>query len=132
MAPVVKAGVIYFVVVFTLGFVLGTIRTLWVVPALGARNAELAEAPVMVLMSFLVARWIVSRWLHSLTSVGRLAAGLIALTLMVTTEFTVVLWIRGLTIREYWATRDPVSGTVYVISLVLFALMPLFIRSHSG
>jgi hypothetical protein len=29
---VVKAGALYFVVVFAVGFVLGAIRTLWVVP----------------------------------------------------------------------------------------------------
>jgi hypothetical protein len=42
-----KAGVLYFVVVFAAGFVLGTIRTLWVVPRLGVRTAELMEATIM-------------------------------------------------------------------------------------
>ncbi|HEY6972624.1 MAG TPA: hypothetical protein VJA94_25675 [Candidatus Angelobacter sp.] len=127
---VVKTGAIYFALVFAAGFVLGTIRTLWVVPALGARNAELAEAPVMVLVSFFVARWIVGRFLEFSTSAARLAVGIIALALMLVTEFTVVLWIRGLTIREYWPGRDPVSGTVYFVSLGLFAVMPLLAGMH--
>ena len=127
---VVKTGAIYFALVFAAGFVLGTIRTLWVVPALGARNAELAEAPLMVLASFFVARWIVPRFLKLSTSTFRLAAGIIALALMIVTEFTVVLWIRGGTIREYWSGRDPVSGTVYFIALGLYAVMPLLVRRH--
>jgi len=36
-----KAGILYFAAVFGAGFVLGLIRTLWVVPRLGARMAEL-------------------------------------------------------------------------------------------
>ncbi len=29
--------------------------------------------------------------------------------------FGLVLWLRGLSIREYLATRDPVSGTIYYV-----------------
>ena len=32
LLPILKAGVLYFVLVFGAGFVLGTIRTLWIVP----------------------------------------------------------------------------------------------------
>jgi hypothetical protein len=42
-------------------------------------------------------------------------------------EFTLVLLIRGMTIRDYLATLDPVSGTVYYALLGVFALMPLWV-----
>jgi hypothetical protein len=45
---ILKAGLIYFAIVFGAGFVLGTIRTLWVVPRLGTRMAELMETPIML------------------------------------------------------------------------------------
>lgn len=45
-----KAGVLYFALVFGAGFVLGTIRTLGVVPRVGARIAELMETPVMLVV----------------------------------------------------------------------------------
>jgi type IV secretory pathway TrbD component len=51
--------------------------------------------------------------------------GGIALGLMLAAEFGLVLWVRGLCIREYLATRDPVSGTVYYVMLGVFAIMPL-------
>jgi hypothetical protein len=41
---VFKAGVLYFALVFAAGFVLGTVRTLWVVPHVGVRTAKLLEA----------------------------------------------------------------------------------------
>jgi hypothetical protein len=36
----VKAGVLHFVLVFGAGFVLGTIRTLWIAPSLGTRMSD--------------------------------------------------------------------------------------------
>jgi hypothetical protein len=42
-------------------------------------------------------------------------------------ELTVVLWLRGLTIGEYLATRDPVAGTVYIMMLGVVAIMPLLV-----
>ena len=56
-----------------------------------------------------------------------LAVGLIALGFLLLFEFTVVLWLRGLTIRAYIDSRDPVSGTAYLITLGLFAVMPLLV-----
>lgn len=52
-----KAGLLYFTVVFAAGFVLGTIRTLWV----ASRTAELVEAPIMLALSIVAARCIVRR-----------------------------------------------------------------------
>jgi hypothetical protein len=39
----------------------------------------------------------------------RLGMGCIALGLVLIAEFTLVLWLRGLSISEYFASRDPVS-----------------------
>jgi len=58
---------------------------------------------------------------------ARLGMGCMALVLMLIAEFGFVLWIRGLSIRDYLATRDPVSGTVYYAMLVAFAIMPLLV-----
>jgi type IV secretory pathway TrbD component len=53
--------------------------------------------------------------------------GCIGLGLLLVAEFTLVLWLRGLSIREYLANRDPVSGTVYYVMLGVFAIMPLLV-----
>ena len=105
----------------------GTIRTLWVVPRVGTRLAELLEAPIMLVVTILAARWTVLHLSVPRASSVRLTMGSIALVLMLVAEFGFVLWIRGLSIRDYLATRDPVSGTVYYLTLVAFALMPLLV-----
>jgi len=92
---VVKAGVLYFVAVFAGGFVLGAIRTLWVVPRVGTRTAELMEMPIMLAVTIVAARWTVLRLSVPMMSSARLGMGCIALVLMLVAEFGFVLWIRG-------------------------------------
>ena len=124
---IMKAGVLYFVFVFGAGSVFGTIRTLWVVPRVGTRIAELMETPIMLVVTILAARWIILRLSLPAMPFVRLGMGFIALVLMLVAEFGLVLWVRGISIKNYLATRDPVSGTVYYVMLVLFAIMPLLV-----
>jgi hypothetical protein len=124
---ILKAGVLYFLLVFGAGFLLGTIRTLWIVPRMGSRMAELMETPIMFVVTILAARWIVMRLAVPPTRSGRLGMGGIALALLLVAEFGLVLWLRGLSIREYLATRDAVSGAVYYVMLGVFAIMPLLV-----
>lgn len=124
---ILKAGALYFALVFGAGFVLGTTRVLWIVPRLGTRTAELLEAPVMFAVTVLAARWVVRRLSLPPAPAVWLAVGFVALGLLLVAEFTLVLGLRGLTIRDYLASRDPVSGTVYFVLLAIFALMPLLL-----
>jgi len=116
-----KAGVLYFSLTFTTGFLLGIIRTLWVVPCVGVRVAELMEAPIMFVAIILAARWVVRYLSFPLTLTPLLGVGLIGLGLLLVAELTVVFWGRRLTITEYLASRDPVAGTVYLLMLAAFA-----------
>jgi hypothetical protein len=124
---ILKTGVLYFTLVFGAGFVLGPIRILWVVPRFGERMAELMETPIMFVVTLVAARWIVRRLALPPRVSSRLGMGSLALALLLVAEFTLVLWLRGLSIQEYFATRDPVSGTVYYAMLGVFAIMPLLV-----
>ena len=125
--PILKAGVLYFALVFGAGFVLGTVRNLWIAPRLGTRTAELIETPIMLVVVIVAARWTVLRLAVPSAPSARLGMGGVALVLMLVAEFGLVLWLRGLSIREYLATRDPVSGAVYYAMLAVFAIMPLHV-----
>jgi hypothetical protein len=121
---VLTPGTIYFLLVFGAGFVLGTGRVLLIVPSLGDRAAELVEMPLMLLATVLAARWITRRFPEARTSASRLAIGGIALGLMLASEMAVGIGLRGMTAAEVILNRDPVSGTAYYLSLILFAAMP--------
>jgi hypothetical protein len=124
---ILKAGTLYFGLVFGAGFVLGTVRTLWVVPSVGMRKAELMEAPIMFVITIVAARWVVGQFSLPPRSVTRLGVGFVALGFLLVAELGFVLWLRGTTIREYIASRDPVAGTVYIVMLGIFAVMPLVV-----
>ncbi len=124
---ILEAGILYFALVFGAGFVLGTIRPLWVVPHVGTRMAELMEAPLMLVVTVMAARWVVRHFAIPSVAAAQLGMGGIGLAFLLGAEFGLMLWIRGLSVREYLATRDPVSGTVYYLMLAVFAIMPLFV-----
>ena len=116
-------GVVYFSLVFGVGFMLGTVRVLAVEPRLGERWAELAEAPLMLTAIILSARFVVRR-LPATHRAAYIVSGGVALLLLVFVEFSVVLGIRGLSLGEYFAERDSVAESVYILLLVVFAAMP--------
>ncbi len=119
-----KAGLSYFALVFGAGFILGPIRILWVVPRLGERYAELLEMPIMFAITVGAARWTVRRFAVS-RGRDRLQMGLLALALILLAEFALVPVLRGIPLRDYLATRDPVAGVAYYVMLGFFALMPV-------
>ena len=89
--------------------------------------AELVEAPVMLLVIYALASLRVKRS-TTVSASQWLAAGGIALALLLITELAVAAWLRGLTPAQYIAGRDALAGGVYVALLVAFALMPWFLR----
>jgi len=125
---ILKAGLLYFLLVFGTGFILGPIRIMLVVPRVGERWAELLEMPLMLIAIICAASWVVEHLSVPADVAYRLGMGVLALVLLLAAEFTLVLRLRKMTIRDYLATRDPVSGTAYYLMLGVFALMPLFIR----
>ena len=116
-------GVVYFGLVFGVGFMLGIVRVLAVEPHLGERWAELAEAPLMLTAIILSARLVVRRF-PAAHRASYVVSGGVALLLLVLVEFSVVLGIRGLSLSDYFAERDALAGSVYALMLVIFAAMP--------
>jgi hypothetical protein len=127
---VFKSGLLYFSIVFGVGFVLGIIRVLWVVPHFGTRVAELSEMPFMLIAIIATARWLVRRLVIPPTRWVRLGMGLVALGFLLIAEFGAVLYLRDMTLAEYFATRDPVSGTLYYTMLIVFAAMPWLVSQR--
>lgn len=131
MKRTLLAGITYFGLVMGAGFVLGTIRVPFLVPRLGERYAELIEMPIMLVVIVMAARFIVSRFALPATTSMRLGAGLLALVLTLVAELMLAAVLQDRSVAEYLASRDPVSGGVYLVVLGLFAVMPLLLRRPS-
>jgi hypothetical protein len=128
MMRTAAAGLLYFALVFGAGFALGPVRVLWVVPQLGTRAAELLEAPIMLAVIVVAARWVTRKLAVPPAPSSRIGMGVLALVLLLIAEFKLVLPLRGMTFDDYFAARDPVSGTVYYLLLGALAVMPLALR----
>jgi hypothetical protein len=119
-----KAGMLYFAIVLGTGFILGLVRIPFLVPRLGERYAELAEMPIMFIVIVIAARHIVRRYALDRDVGIRLQVGFLALALAVSAELLLATLIQSRSIAQYIASRDPVSGSVYILLLLLYALMP--------
>ncbi len=126
-ARTIKAGITYFALVFGAGFVLGSIRVPFLVPRLGERIAELIEMPSMFIVIVVASRFITKRFALPATVPVRLGAGLLALGWLIAAEILLAVALQDRSLGEYLSSRDPVSGSVYVAMLALFAAMPLVI-----
>lgn len=91
------------------------------------RTAELVEAAFMLVAIFYGAHYAVGT--VSLPSVAAvfLGSGLLVLAFLVAAELTLVRWLRGVPIPQYFATRDPVAAAVYYTLLIAYAVMPIFV-----
>ncbi len=127
IARTIKAGLAYFAVVFGAGFVLGVLRVSLLVPQFGARLAELAEMPVMFLVIVMAARGVTRRFAIPTPVAARLGMGVLALGLMIMAELLLAVVLQDRSLADYLASRDPVSGSVYLAMLVLFAAMPVLV-----
>jgi hypothetical protein len=128
-----KSAVLYFALVLGTGFALGSIRVPLLVPRLGERYAELLEMPIMFIAIVLAARHVVRRFSLPASLSVRLRVGFAALFMSVLAELLLAALLQGRSVAQYIASRDPVSGSVYLVLLLLFALMPsILARVPSG
>ena len=124
LSKTLRAALVYFALVFGVGFLLGLIRVPFVVPRIGERYAELAEMPLMFVAIYFASRYVFRRFGEKTDLAGLIAVGVIALLLLVGAELLLAVVLAGRGIGEYISRRDPVSGSVYLVMLTVFAAMP--------
>lgn len=131
MATSLRAGALYFVIVFAAGFVLGPVREFALAPRFGALVALLIEAPLMLAATFLAARWIVGRFALDART-GALRIGACAFAFLAIAEIFGSIALRGLTPAGYAARLATPPGMISLILFAFFALMPwLVVRQRS-
>ncbi|HRP62319.1 MAG TPA: hypothetical protein PK400_03405 [Phycisphaerales bacterium] len=125
---VMMAGICYFALVYAAGFVLGIIRTFAVTPHLGERWAELLEMPIMLVVIVLASRLVIHRFSCGAALMNRVFIGAISLAFLAAAEVAGIWLLRGQSIGESIAERDPISGIAFLLMMLVYALAPLFVR----
>ena len=117
----------YVLTLFALGFVLGTIRVLFVVPHIGELAATIAEVPVMLTAAYFTCRWAIRRWQVPSTIAIRLAMVLWFLALLFVFETLLGATLFGRSVAEQWTALGSPAGLVGISAQIIAALLPLFV-----
>jgi Ca2+/H+ antiporter len=122
LAAIVAAGFCYFAIVFALAFAMGVARALLIAPALGETLAIFLEIPVLLAVSWFVARHLLR---GRRFKVGQLVAvGAIAFALTMISEAALADAIRGQSLAQWAAGLVTPLGLVGLAGQLGFALMP--------
>jgi hypothetical protein len=124
MMTAIKAGISYWALVFALGFLLGTVRTVWLAPQLGDQTlAVLIELPLMLLGSWYVAQLLVEAF--AVDDQGqRVATGLLAFILLLGSEAAVGYLLLSRPLAEWFAGLWVLPGVLGLFGQLLFACIP--------
>lgn len=122
---ILQTAVLYFLLVFGAGFVLGTGRVLFLVPLLGERAAELLEMPLMLGVIVFAARWIVLYRLAAPRLSTTLSVGFLSLGIILFAELGVGMCLRGMSATEVFL--EPRPGLRHCLLYKPFAF-----RCHAG
>jgi hypothetical protein len=112
-----EAGALYAIIVFLIGFILGTIRVLLVAPRLGETTAVIIEAPIMLAVSWFgldVRRTVAARSLM----------GLVAFMVLMSAEVGLGA-VLGRSLADQLAAYKSPSGAIGLIAQVIFAMFPV-------
>ncbi len=125
MIPAIRAGALYFAAVFALGFLLGTIRVMALVPNLGEAAAVLLELPVMLAASWFLCGLVLSRIPVKPSPALRLLMGAVAFLLLMTAELVLGL-LMGNSLQGWLAGFSTLAGALGLSAQVLYALFPFW------
>jgi hypothetical protein len=115
---------------FALGFFLGTIRVLLVVPEIGVLSATLIEVPLMLVAAFFMCRWTIERWQVPPAVAVRGVMALWFLMLLALFETLVGVALFGRTLAGTWSGLATPAGLIGLTAQSIAALLPLFISRN--
>jgi len=125
MTTALKAGAVYFAIVYLAGFVLGTVRVLLLAPRTGEVAAVLLETPIMLAASWIASRWCTRRFGVPPEVRPRLAMGGAAFALLILGEFGVSILAFSRSWEGIVAAFLAPPGLIGLSAQVIFALLPL-------
>jgi hypothetical protein len=126
--PILKAALVYFMIVFAVGFLCGPIRVSWLEPNFGATAAVLLELPILVMAMIFSARFVPRKLQLAPRAGAHLGMGFAALALVLMADFCVGLFLRQQSPGEIAAYFLAPAGRIYSGALLGFALMPWLVN----
>ena len=124
MGSALKSGCVYFLLVFVVGFVLGTVRALFLAPLFGEMVAVSIELPIILLASWLICRALIERFAVPATLTARALMGATALALLLSAEVLLSVLLLGRSVAQHLELYQSAEGLTGLAGQIVFALFP--------
>jgi hypothetical protein len=118
-------GFIYFIGIFLLGFVLGTIRTLFLAPSFGKVPAVLMEIPIILIAAWLLSRFLLNHYRVSHSGRFLLKMGITGLCFLMLTELIISVFVFGNSMNSFFKELVTVHGILGFCGQIVFGLIPV-------
>jgi len=122
-----KAAFAYFACVFAVGFVLGPIRELWLIPRVGRVPALLIEGTLMVGVSVFFARVALRHFAVPKGTATRITVGAVAFGLLQAAEMLLAFWVRHQNPTQYLAAFGSAPGAIGLLAQLAFGAVPVVV-----
>lgn len=119
------AGALYFVLVFAIAFLLGTIRFLVIVPRVGDFVGVLIELAILLPLAWVICARVMIRSRVPHRPAPRLIVSASAFLLLLSTEFVLSFWLFGTSVDAYFGSFGTPHGAFGLAGQVAFALFPV-------
>ncbi len=120
-----RFSLLYALGIFALGFVLGTIRTLVLVPRIGALAGVLIEIPIMLTSAFFYSRWLIARQ-NVIAKFGTLlSGGLLAFAILMCLEYGLGVLVFKQSTASFFSNMKTLPGALGLAAQVVFGLVPV-------
>lgn len=123
----IAAAIVYFAIVFAAGFMLGTLRVMVLEPQMGRASAVLAELPFMLVISFVVCRFVVKWCAVPERFLQRFAMGALALLLLIAAEIVVAMTLGAESLGTALVQMTDQANWAGLAGQALFGVMPVLI-----
>jgi hypothetical protein len=125
MTRAIRAGLAYVAIVFAIGFGLGMIRVLLVIPRFGAVVAVCIEAPVLLALAWWTCGALVRRFAVPDSPLARVIMGGLAFVILMAAELAMSILLLGRTPAQHWAGYKDTAAQIGLGAQILFAAFPL-------
>jgi hypothetical protein len=125
MPSAIRAGALYFAIVFAAGFVLGALRVTVLMPLIGELPAVALELPIILFISWIVCRKLVVRFSVPAMASPRVAMGALAFGLLMLAELGLSVLVFDRSGTAYLAHLLTAPGLLGLAGQIVFASMPL-------
>jgi hypothetical protein len=125
MNRALAAGLVYGAIIVTIGAVLGTLRELVLAPLIGRDVVVLVEGPLILLLAWFLAWWLVRG--HTVPGLAgqRLLMGAVAFSVVIAGEAAIAVFGLGRTLAMHLGAYMTAKGVLELLPQLGFAVFPL-------